>query len=102
MKAFFKDILHKSKIALIQMKKIISDPLGWVAWFLANCVVSAFWFIPFGIGLLFGIDWLYQLGGTIFVAMWMPPPIESIAVAFLTIFFYKILKLLRKGGKENH
>jgi hypothetical protein len=104
-KAILKSLFQKSKIALIQMKVIITDPLGWIAWFLANLVVSAFWYVPFGIGLLFGIDWLYQFGITMFIAMWMPPPIESIFVAFLTIFFYKLLKLKnksKKGGKENH
>lgn len=79
-----------------KIKTLLLTKEGWIAWFLANLVVSAFWYVPFGIGLLFGIDWLYQLGITVFVAMWMPPPIESVFVAFLTIFFYNILKRNKK------
>jgi hypothetical protein len=89
-------VIQRFSALLKKIKTLLLTKEGWIAWFLANVVVSAFWYVPFGIGLLFGIDWLYQLGITVFVTMWMPPPIESVFVAFLTIFFYNILKRNKK------
>lgn len=78
---------------------LVYDPLGWISWIIANLIVSAFWYVPMGLGLLLGSATLMAIGTTVFVAMWMPPPIESVAVAFLTIFFYKVLKPIYQNGR---
>jgi hypothetical protein len=85
----FKKLAIKLKDATIEMGKIVLSKRGFLSWCLANVIVSSVWFIPMALGFVFNQpEWL-AFGSGLFVLMWLPPPIESFAVAFLTIFFYK-------------
>ena len=91
-----KQFIEKSKK---ELKQFFATPRGFLSWLLANIIVSAVWYIPMIIGLLFNQEEMLALGIALFVAMWMPPPIESFIVAFLTALFYKTIFKEKKNGK---
>ena len=74
-----------------EMKRIVSTKEGWIAWFIANMVFSATWYVPVAIGYIFDLPEVLSLGVSIFLIQWAPPPIETVFVFFLTVFFYKWL-----------
>jgi hypothetical protein len=84
MKEWFKHLLFELKEAVTTYK-------GWLAWILANLIVSSPWIIT---GILYVItnEQKFLIYTTAIMAFqWLPLPIESVAVAFITIFIYKLL-----------
>lgn len=95
----FKKIKTWLKVALDEIKQIMTTKEGWTAWFLANVVVNIPW-LAYLIGYLFTFDSEYlKIAGIIYALMWAPPPIETFVVAFLTPLFYKII--LKIKGKTK-
>jgi hypothetical protein len=74
-----------------EVKTIITTKEGWIAWFVANIVFSATWYVPMAIGIVFNSPEILAFGTTMFIVQWSPPPIETVFVLFLTIFFHKVL-----------
>ena len=88
MKQSFKELLRELKEAVTTYK-------GWISWAVANLIVSSPWIIT-GILYVFTNDNNFLVYTTSIMAFqWLPLPIESIAVAFITIFIYK--KVFKKG-----
>ena len=89
-----KELGGKFKKASIEMARIVFSVRGFLSWGLANVIVSSVWFIPLALGYLFNQPEWYALGVSLFVLMWLPPPIESILVVILTLFFFLIIYIM--------
>lgn len=83
------------KKLFLDFKEAITTYRGWLSWIIANLIVNSPWIVT---GILFVItnERHFLVYTTAIMAFqWLPLPIESIAVAFLTILIYK--KVFKKG-----
>lgn len=88
MKEWFKHLLRELKEAVTTYK-------GWFSWVIANLIVSSPWIIT-GILYVFTNEQKFLVYTTAIMAFqWLPLPIESVAVALITILIYK--KVFKKG-----
>jgi hypothetical protein len=73
------------------MKELFLTKEGWISWLIANIVFSATWYVPITIGFVFDLPEVLAFGTAVFFIQWAPPPIETVFVFFLTVFFHKLL-----------
>jgi hypothetical protein len=79
------------KELLLKLKHLASTPEGWIAWIIANIIVSSPWLFVGSLWLITG-DNNYLIAATsIWSFQMLPLPIESFMVAVITIAVYKLL-----------
>ena len=73
------------------LKELFLTKEGWISWVLANLIVSSPWIFTGIIYVVTGEQKFLVYTTSIMAFQWLPLPIESIAVALITIFIYKLL-----------
>jgi uncharacterized membrane protein YfcA len=77
-------------------KEVITTPRGIIAWLLANILVNIVWEVALILWVITQDDAYLVFAGAVYAAMWLPPPIEPIFVAVMTVVFYRMLKKKNK------